>query len=134
MTTKERVIYAINHQETDYVPYTVEMCREAFDKMVEFYKDPGFMNKVQEHIVLTGASGFPREKQISGNIYQDEFGTRWDKTMDKGVGVIVAPIFTEDTFDEYEFPEPSDTELYSHIREFTEKNKDRFTIACIGLA
>ena len=79
--------------------------------MVEYYNGNSFMHGVEQHMVKTSVCGFPREKKINDDIYQDAFGTQWDRSMDKGVGVIVAPLFTEDTFDSYEFPDPTDQSL-----------------------
>jgi uroporphyrinogen decarboxylase len=134
MTPRERAIKAIQHQETDYLPYTVDFCGDAYEKLVRHYNGTTFLNGVEQHIVKTSAFGFPRENKIGNDIYQDAFGTQWDRSVDKGVGVIVSPLFTEETFDRYEFPDPTSLELYRHIPNFIEENKDKFIIASVPLS
>lgn len=134
MTPKERVIKAIQHQETGYLPYTVDFCGDAYEKWLKHYNGKSFMNGVDLHIVRTCALGFPREKKIKDDIYQDAFGTQWDRSMDKGVGVIVAPLLTEDSFDSFEFPDPTDPKLYKHFPRFVQENADKFKIASVPLS
>lgn len=129
MTPKERIIQAINHQETDIIPYSIELTAEARKKIVAYYGDPDFIKKLKFYYAGTGASGFPREKRINDNTFQDAFGIQWEQSEDNGFGVAKNHIFTEETFDEYEFPDPTMPELYSAIPKVIEENRERFIIA-----
>lgn len=42
MTNKERVIKALRHEETDYVPFNADFTMQADDNMVEYTKDKDF--------------------------------------------------------------------------------------------
>ena len=48
MTPKERVIKAIQHQETDYLPYTVDFCEDTYNKLVMYYDSTSFLNIVEQ--------------------------------------------------------------------------------------
>lgn len=134
MTPKERVIQAINHNETDILPYTVDMYDEIKEKMKDFYHDSNFSDKFNNHLFFIAAKGFPREKWINDNVWQDHFGVQWDRSMDKGVGINISPLFTEDSFDSYVFPDPTDASLFSTFPEAIEKEKDKFIIASVVMS
>jgi hypothetical protein len=129
MTLKDRILQTINHKETDIIPYSLDLTKEAHKKMTDFYKDPYFMEKLDIYYTFTGASGFPREKRISDCVYQDAFGIQWEQSEDNGCGIAKFSVFNEETFNEYEFPDPTVPGLYSDMQKFIEENRERFIIA-----
>ncbi len=50
MTKRERIIAAIQHKETDFVPYQVEFTQTAYQKLVDYTGDPNFGEKIGNHI------------------------------------------------------------------------------------
>ena len=129
MTLKERIICAINHKETDLIPYDFGLSGDYQKRMADYYNDPDFMNRIDRYYTFTGPSGYPREKKISDNVYQDAFGVQRETNEINGFGIALNHVFNEETFDEYEFPDPTVSVLYAGIPEHIEKNKHRFIIA-----
>lgn len=134
MTRKERVIKAIHHQETDIIPYTVDIYDDVREKLKNHYNDPDFEQKLGGHLVFACAGGFPVEGWAGQNIWRDNFGVRWDKTWDKGVGIVMENIVDEDNLDGFPFPDASDPKLYDYVSQVTVHNQDQFIIASVPMS
>ena len=104
MTPRERVIAAIQHQETDYLPYDLDLYGTSYAQLVAYYGGEANLPRWKNHIVRIGATGLE----------------------------IVAPRFTEEAVAAYEFPDASDPACYAHIPEIISANRDIFTIAFVG--
>ena len=50
MTRKERVISALNHKETDIIPYHVDFTMQEFDIVAGYLSDPDFAEKLGLHL------------------------------------------------------------------------------------
>jgi uroporphyrinogen decarboxylase len=57
MTRKERVWKALQHQQTDFIPYQVDFTQQEHDRVADFLHDPGFEPKVMGHIERASFSG-----------------------------------------------------------------------------
>jgi uroporphyrinogen decarboxylase len=102
MTRRDRVLQAINHQETDFVPYNFHAVPAVWDKVCQHYglKDNHeALEFVGNHIVKVGSdfnynpwasqvgevkltlSGGPVHTDLdeAGGLHQDEFGCVWDR-------------------------------------------------------
>lgn len=129
MTCKQRVIDVINHKEADKIPYTVDLLTDSREKLKDYYNDPDFESKLENPFAYTGASGFPKEREVEPGIYQDNFGVHWDRRIDKDCGIIHEAIVNEDNFDDFEFPNPNDEKLYHHLIKTINDHPDKFIIA-----
>ena len=134
MTCKERVKKAINREETDIIPYTVDMFIDIKEKLAKYYNDSDFENKIENHLLFVSASGFPKECEVEPGIFQDNFGVRWDRRIDRGCGVVCGTLVNEDNFNDFEFPNPNDENLYAHLKNTIDINSDKFIVAAIGLS
>lgn len=133
MTPKENIIQAIRHKETEIIPYSLDFCGDAAESLGRHPSVLEAMAGFTKYIARIAAYGFPREAILPNDIHQDAFGTQWDKSRDKGVGVVVAPMFNEKTFDSYEFPNPIDIRYYTHFPKFCKKNVNVFKIAVVPM-
>src|SRR3972149_11251759 len=98
MTSKERVLMAINHEEPDKVPLDSWMAPEVADRLIEILnvdtsKDPFALGKRLGNDFFYRAVGFcegfstiyDESKKIAENLYQDSFGIKWSfKSQDYG--------------------------------------------------
>ena len=132
MTERERVKKAVGHQETDIIPYTVDIYADVREKLKLYYNDPEFEQKLGNHIVFMRASGFPLEGWAEPDVWRDRFGVKWDRSFDKGVGVVRELIVSEETFADYVFPDPEVDKLYDAMAESIKYNPDKFLIASVG--
>ena len=131
MTNRERIIKAVKHQEADIIPYTVDLGPEMWEKLKNYYNNENFAQKLMSPLSYTGAGGFPVGGWLGDDIVQDHFGVRWDKSRDKGVGVVIENLVNEDNVDDFPFPDSSDPNLYAHM---SQRNPDQFVIAAVPLA
>jgi uroporphyrinogen decarboxylase len=103
MNKRERVLRAINHQETDFVPYNFHAVPDVWQKVIAHYRlrdTDEAMAFIGNHIVKVGSdfnvnpwaddvgevqltvSGGPVRTGLDaeGGLHRDEFGCVWDRT------------------------------------------------------
>ena len=134
MNNRERVLAALNHNEPDMVPYNIDFTQKARAKMVEFYGDPGFASKLGNCFTSLGCAPKGGWKEISPDIWEDEFGVEWDRTIDKDIGTVRNCIVTPDNLDEFRLPDPDDPSRYSRYDEIVKANEDGFFLASLGFS
>lgn len=134
MTNRERVLASLRHQQPDKTPYSIGFTHHAFEAMVKYYGDPKFHEK------LGGCfSGFSTDlpkgwQEVEPGIWADEFGVRWNRTIDKDIGVVCNAMVTLETIDSYQFPDPDAPARYAHYPETLKNRGDRFYIANLGFS
>ena len=135
MNSKARVIASLNHKQTDRVPYHIDFTKASHDRMVQFYGDPEFAEKLDNCLVrhvLCGISD--RFSAIAPNTYEDEFGVQWDRTIDHDIGAVCNRRITPETLGGYEFPEAAEPSRYEGLDEMVTRNPDRFLCADVGFS
>ena len=135
MNNRQRVLTALNHKQPDKIPYNVCFTKVAHAKMVEYYSDPDFVSKLGNcfTIFLPVPSGI-QYRQIAPDLWEDEFGVHWDRTIDKDIGNVCNRLVTPDNIDEFEFPNPDDPTRYDFIEKTINANKDTLLVAAIGFS
>ena len=134
MNNRERVLATLNHSQSDIIPYNIGFTQKAHAKMVEFYDDPSFASKLGNCFATLGCEPKGSWKEISPNIWEDQFGVQWDRSIDKDIGVVCNCLVTPDNVNEYAFPDPDDPSRYSSYDEILEANKDGFFVANLGFS
>ncbi len=134
MNNRERVLATLNHNQPDVTPYNIGFTQKAHAAMVEFYGDPGFASKLGNCLSTLGCGIAGGWKEINPNIWEDEFGVQWDRTIDKDIGIVINCLVTPDNVDEYEFPDPDDPSRYTNYSRILESNKENFYVASLGFS
>ena len=134
MNNRERVLATLSHSQPDTVPYNIGFTQKARAQMVEFYGDPGFASKLGNCLTTFGCDPKNSWKEIRPNIWEDQFGVQWDRSIDKDIGIVRNCLVTPDNIDEYEFPDPDDPSRYSSYNGVIEANKDGFFVANLGFS
>lgn len=134
MTNRERVLASLRHQQPDRIPYHVGFTQMAHQKMAAFYGDPDFESKLGN--CFAGIStGLPDGwREVEPGISEDEFGVRWNRTIDKDIGVVCNTAVTLDTIEAFRFPDPDAPARYAHYPETLRNRGDRFFVADIGFS
>lgn len=134
MNRRDRVLAAINHQETDFVPYNFHAVASVWKKVCDYYRfkdNHEAIAYIGNHIVKIGSdfnynpwakdvgqvqltpSGGPVQTGVDeeGGLHTDEFGCVWDRTG--GLPHPVAyPLADVDgpglakALEQYQFPDP----------------------------
>jgi uroporphyrinogen decarboxylase len=125
MTSKERVLLALEHREADKVPLDSWMAREVAEKMTESFnvdstEDPFALQKFLGHDLLYRNIGFcdgfnsihDESSRIGENLYQDRFGIKWrraDHTHGSYCEFVEHPLSDVSKWDSYTLPDPIDS-------------------------
>jgi uroporphyrinogen decarboxylase len=126
MSIRQRAIDAIQHRTTDKVPYHITFTQPARDKMASFYGNPNFEASLGNCLSIYRAR---RLTEVRPNIWRDEFGVEWDRSIDTDIGVVATALITPDTLGAFEFPDPNDPSLYTDFQIAENQFGDTMSIA-----
>ncbi len=135
MNRRERVIAAINHQETFPIPYHMDFTEQALDALIAHTGDPDIEQKLGESLYYKQYWAWPTELADKPGYFKDEFGVVWNRNgADKDIGLPEDFLVEDLEEDEYIFPVCDEARLRAECEEMT-KHKDtddRFTMYGFG--
>lgn len=135
MTRRERVIEAVRHKETDFVPYNITFTPPARDKMARLLGDRDFEAKIGNHIAAARYDGFPRELEPGSGFWEDDFGVVWNRNgTDRDAGVLQNLVLARPDMDDYKFPKPDVPRMRGEYERLLESCQDRFRLCAVGYA
>ena len=136
MTRKERVRTAMNHQDTDIVPYQMDCLSAAELKLKSWFGDVDLNEKIGNHIALFEPSYYSifKTEDIDVNKFRDAFGAVWELKPNEDIGTVISNPLKEPSLKGYEFPDPEKVMELDGIPSFLEKNKEKFIIGGIGFS
>jgi len=126
MSIRQRTIDAIEHRPLDSVPYHIRFTKPSRQKMADFYGDPNFEASLGNCLSVYRAR---RLSEVRPNVWQDEFGVEWDRTVDKDIGVVVNTLITPETLADFQFPDPDDPALYADFEASGNEFGDTLAVA-----
>ncbi len=131
MTPRERILAALRHQETDYVPYLIPIDPEVVERLNRHYGSEEWRRRI--HGFFQGAGvAWGRDEQPDGT-WVDRFGVVWQDAPGPGAWHSVSVPLTEPTLAGYEFPELlPDDELEAMRRAFSGAH-DRYRLVNLGM-
>lgn len=132
MTPRERVLRAVQFQDTDIVPYHVTFTAASHAKMVDYYGDKDFEDKIGNHMAILSHRRVVEWKELEPGHLQDEWGVIWNRTVDKDIGVIENRVLPERDLKEWQLPEPRNPVLLEQWPAFAAANQDKFRVAGLG--
>jgi uroporphyrinogen decarboxylase len=133
MTNRERVLASLAHEQPDKTPFNVGFTQRAREKMRLLYGDPEFDRRIGNCFTVLSATPEPVRQEASGEIWVDQFGVKWDRSVDKDIGVVANRLVTEANLERYVFPD-ADSFDYGHIRAATADRGDQFVVAVLGFS
>jgi uroporphyrinogen decarboxylase len=136
MNNRERVIASLLHQQPDWIPYHVEFTQKASAKMAAFFGAPDFAGRLGLRNCLTYLETEPENswKEAAPDIWEDQFGVQWNRTIDKDIGNVCNRLVTPETLHEYPFPDPDDPSRYQSYAGTLMNKQDRFVLANLGFS
>jgi uroporphyrinogen decarboxylase len=133
MTKREVVRQVLDGREPPYVPWSFSFTKEARKKLERYFAGRDLEEILHNHFLLLGSDiGFFEE--LGNERYRDVFGVVWDRSVDKDIGIVEAPLLREPTLTGYEFPDPLDPRLFADIPRKIADSSDRFRIFQIGFS
>jgi len=133
MLRNERVKAAIQHKETDIVPYNIEFTGEELLKVTRHF---GF-----DEVSFADYAGNHLEKaecNVGGNFirpgfFRDEFAVVWNRSgEDKDIGIIEAVLLVAPSMNGFEFARPDSDGVKKNCEKLVNNGNDTFKLAKIG--
>jgi len=134
VTPRERVYLALRFEQTDIVPYQVNLTSGARAKLAEYYGDPDFETGIGNHLATLSHRRRAPWVEVEPGHLRDEWGVLWNRTIDKDIGVVENCVLREPTLEGLAVPDPKSPGVFEGFPEFVESNKDRFRLASIGFS
>jgi uroporphyrinogen decarboxylase len=135
VNNRERVLKALSHVRPDRAPYDIRFTVPARERMAAYYGDPDFESKLGNCFTwLRPHLPDARFVEVAPNIWQDEFGVRWDRHIDKDIGVVCNRLVTADNVSEVEFPDPNDARRYARFDEAVRADGETAALVSLGFS
>jgi len=131
MTRKQRVIAAISHQETDPVPYDVDLTIPARARLIDYVGDPGYIDRIGNHITSAKYGG---RKEFKPGYARDHFGVIWNQTADKDIGVIDDYLIAEPSLAGFEFPALDEKAWRALLEHAVANAGDHYLMVAVGFS
>lgn len=131
MTGKERIVAAIEHRETDFVPYVIPIDPQVGERLDACYGGPEWRRRIQTFHCGTGVQ-WGREELPDGT-WRDSFGVVWRDSDGRGAWHSVDVPLKEPSLEGYEFPELLPDDELEHMRETLAGREDLYRTANIGM-
>ena len=132
MTKRECFFRTVSHKQPDITPYHISFTKGALENMTEYCGGTDFLDKIGNCFTPVGFDLFGDEPEVSSGIVEDRFGVRWDRTVDKDIGVICNKLITEETLESYKFPDPDDEALYAGAQRAIDEAGDTIILGGFG--
>lgn len=135
MTRQERVIHALRHQQTDQVPYHIDLTEQAAARLTAYTGNPRYLQGTGIHLHYFQYWGWPTEVEPGSQIFRDDFGVCWNRSgADKDIGVVEHPLITEPEVVLRPQPFLDEQRLRRQIEQTLATKQDRFVFAGIGFS
>jgi uroporphyrinogen decarboxylase len=79
MEKRRRVLDAINHVETDVVPWQADFTHQELEKIIRHTGDADFARHVGNHIRSVYFDGYLEELPDRPGYFQDDYGILWNR-------------------------------------------------------
>jgi len=133
MTPRDVVLSVLRHERPPYVPWQFGFTYEARNRLREYFGTDELDEVLGNHFVTLGHDiGFFDE--LGNDRYRDMFGSTWDRTIDKDIGIVETPILQEPSLEGYQFPDPEDTRFFQDIPDKLARYPDSFRIFSVGFS
>ncbi len=135
LTRRERVIQALRHQQTDIVPYHIDLTGQAEERLAAFTGAPDYLAGTGIHLCYIQYWGWPTETAAGSEIFRDDFGVCWNRSgADKDIGVVDHPLLSEPELSLLPEPVLNEARLRREIEAMLAGAGDRFVFAGIGFS
>ena len=133
MTKRQVVTEALSGRRPPYVPWSFRFTKEARSVLADHYRREDVEAAVGNHILELGSDiGF--FESLGDSLYRDVFGVVWDRSVDKDIGNVTAPVLPRPSLDGFSFPDPLDRRFFDDIPGRIGRHPDRFRLYCLGFS
>jgi uroporphyrinogen decarboxylase len=134
MTNRERVLTTLGHQQPDRVPYHIDFTQKALARF-QAYAGADWLKSLENCLTVFGMDPANTWRETAPDIWEDQFGVQWNRSVDKDIGVVCNTCVTLENVGTYRMPDPDDPSRYQALRDFLAAGKgDRFVVGDIGFS
>jgi len=134
MNNRERVLATLNHEQPDKTPFNIGFTQKARAKMVEYTGDEDFDGDLHNCLTEFDTAIKGSWVEVEPDIWKDEFGVRWNRTIDKDIGNVCNLMVTPDNIDDFAFPDPDDPSRYEDFERRVQADPEGFFVGDIGFS
>lgn len=131
MTARERIIAALEHRESDFVPYVIPIDPQVAKRLDDYYGGPQWRGRIQGFF-CTVSVAWGREELPDGT-WRDYFGVVWRDADGPGAWHSVDVPLKEPSLAGYEFPQLLPDDELERMRQTLTGHEDRYRYANIGM-
>jgi uroporphyrinogen decarboxylase len=130
LNKKERVIAAINHYETDIVPYHLRFTGAEREKLIAYTGIEDFEKHYGNHIEVKRCMDFTTE--VEKGMFRDEFGVVWDRRDGSDIGIPSGYVLKEPDLAGFKLPVPLEDEIDKQMTDLVSSKWDTFRAVNVG--
>jgi uroporphyrinogen decarboxylase len=134
ITPRQRVTTALLHQQPDRTPYHVIFTKQMHARMVEYLGDPAFLERIGNHFTLLRAEPVGARVEVRPDIWRDQFGVHWDRSVDKDIGVVTEHLVSPDNLHDFAFPDPNDPTRFAAYANLRRDYPDTFIVTSLSFS
>ncbi len=102
--------------------------------MASWYGDPNFTASLGNCLLFLETEPRNGWRRVDGEVWSDQFGVRWDRTIDKDIGTVCVSPVTPDNLSTYPFPDPDDPACFEGWDKELAARGDRFAVGNLGFS
>lgn len=135
MSKRDDVLLSLAHKQPDKTPYNVEFTQHAWQHFVQ-YAGEDVKTLINNSLTIGGLSKSNAWVQVRPDIWMDEFGVEWNRSIDPDIGNVCNELVTPSTLDDYVFPDADDPSRYEWYRNVcpSKVENDQFIVANLGFS
>ena len=134
MTNRERVLTSLEHRQPDRIPYHINFTEPAREKMAAWYGDPGFETGLGNCLSVLHTEPAGSWREIRPDIWEDQFGVQWDRSIDKDIGNVCNVSLAPETLGGFHFPDPDDPTRFADHAARIASTPGQFHLTDIGFS
>jgi uroporphyrinogen decarboxylase len=121
---------ALEHTRTEIVPHYFALTQGARRKVIEHYGET-YKEEIGNYMSVYFLDRPDEWKWVNPDVIQDMWGVRWDRSVDKDIGVPVSLHFPEPDM-RYWDPPPIQPSLFEPVRAFIRESGDTFKMISLS--
>lgn len=126
---RERVLKAIRHEQTDILPYHLDLTEEVHERLVKQFGEQ-FLEQSGSHLAQERNESFTT---LSETRFKDMFCVVWNREQEGDFGIVADYLLKDSEFGDYVFPVP-DEKLIREKCERLQSKTDQFRMYIIGFS
>jgi uroporphyrinogen decarboxylase len=135
MTRREVVRMVLEGKKPPYVPWSFGFTQEAREKLLSHYMmEDDELDSIFRHHLLVLPYYDKMKSEIGDERWIDIFGVRWNRSVDKDIGVVEGQVLPEPSLHGYQFPDLSQPRFFRDMEAKIASGADGFRICPIGFS